>query len=139
VALAAGRVDEAVEHAAAARAAGGGTYLDVVLALVAGGLAEAVRGESEPSTAALDEAITLADGAGDLVMQAVTRLAAAEAGVTLGRPASLMRWLCPRWGGQKRPTISPVGSVTARTGCTRRGPCSRARARGPGASRRRRC
>ena len=86
VALAAGRVDEAVEHAAAARAAGGGTYLDVVLALVAGGLAEAVRGESEPSTAALDEAITLADGAGDLVMQAVTRLAAAEAGVTLGRP-----------------------------------------------------
>jgi class 3 adenylate cyclase/tetratricopeptide (TPR) repeat protein len=88
VALAAGRPDEAGEHAQTARAAAGGTYLDVILALMAGGLAEAVRGEAEAATAALDEATTLADGAGDLVMQAVTRLAAAEAGVTLGRPGA---------------------------------------------------
>src|SRR5205085_7498355 len=57
-------------------------------ALMAAGLAQAVRGEVETSMASLHEAITLADGAGDVVMQAVTRLAAAEAGVTLGRPGA---------------------------------------------------
>jgi class 3 adenylate cyclase/tetratricopeptide (TPR) repeat protein len=88
VALAAGRCDEARGYAETARAAAGGTYLDLVLALVALGLAEAERGGGDACTAALHEAITLADGAGDLVMQAVTRLAAAEAGLTLGRPGA---------------------------------------------------
>src|SRR5205823_12092812 len=86
VALAAGRPHEALVLVDATRSAAGTTYLDVILSLVAAGLAHAHGSDTNTSTAALDEAITLADGAGDVVMQAVTRLAAAETCHLLGRP-----------------------------------------------------
>jgi tetratricopeptide (TPR) repeat protein len=86
VALASGRTHEAAVLAGATRSASGATYLDVVLALLAAGLGAAREGDGPGATAALDEAVTLADGAGDVVMQGVSRLATAEAGRVLCRP-----------------------------------------------------
>jgi tetratricopeptide (TPR) repeat protein len=83
-ALASGRIGDGVALAEVARSAVGATYFDLLLALIALGLGHALRGEVDASAGALDEAILIADRSGDVVMQGVTRLAAAEAAGALG-------------------------------------------------------
>jgi class 3 adenylate cyclase/tetratricopeptide (TPR) repeat protein len=85
-ALAQGRVADAVGHVERARTSPGATYFDIVIALVAQGLACTALGDEGGALAALDEAVLVADGAGDVVVQAVARLAGAEAKERLGRP-----------------------------------------------------
>jgi class 3 adenylate cyclase/tetratricopeptide (TPR) repeat protein len=89
---AAGRADEAVAQADAVDgptgdAEGGGTYLDRIALHHARGFA-ALRRDAELAVEHFDEAVAIADGTGDRLAQALTRLARARAMETRWHPRS---------------------------------------------------
>jgi ATP/maltotriose-dependent transcriptional regulator MalT len=86
VLAAGGRPDAALVAANTVATAPGATYLDLVTAACATTLALAQRGDDAEARAALLQTAELADRSGDLVAQAMARLAGAEALAALGDP-----------------------------------------------------
>jgi ATP/maltotriose-dependent transcriptional regulator MalT len=88
VKAAVGDVDEAQARAAEVAALPGGTYLDLVLSLLASACAAARSGEAEAAVSALDEASALLDATDDRVTPAVVALARARVLEALADPGA---------------------------------------------------
>jgi class 3 adenylate cyclase/tetratricopeptide (TPR) repeat protein len=104
---AAGHSARALTDAAAALAAPGITYFDRILALLAAGLAHAALDARADSELALNEAAVVASGTGDVVAQAVVRLAQEHAAAVFAPPS------VPRSGGEASLTALASGWETA--------------------------
>jgi tetratricopeptide (TPR) repeat protein len=109
-----GRPDEALAAAAGALTAEGASYLDRVLALVATGLVEAACADAPPtgSIQALDQAAAVALDAGDVVAQAIVRVAMAESAAGRDDPDAVA-WQSQAVESFAGMGIDPTGWFTA--------------------------